>query len=191
MNFQVQYNQEDPSVCNAANLLSYWRQCVSASAISKLREDFDIPDNNCRSAVMRYGFSFSDARSLHGDALMRMPTYQRDLFPSTVGEANHCTKFFHTRFQLQPKSLCIFYVAFFDPFSGHGFPLLGASRSHSFSHITLGITPLDEWPTRRRDLYLTAHNPVRFEPTIPASEWPKTHALDRTATGIGSIQGNS
>jgi hypothetical protein len=27
--------------------------------------------------------------------------------------------------------------------------------------------------------------PVEFEPTILASERPKTHALDRTATGIG------
>jgi hypothetical protein len=24
-----------------------------------------------------------------------------------------------------------------------------------------------------------------FEPVIPASEWPQTHALDRAATGIG------
>jgi hypothetical protein len=28
--------------------------------------------------------------------------------------------------------------------------------------------------------------PVGFEPTIPASERPHTHALDRKATGIGS-----
>jgi hypothetical protein len=27
--------------------------------------------------------------------------------------------------------------------------------------------------------------PAEFEPTIPASERPPTHALDRTATGIG------
>jgi hypothetical protein len=27
--------------------------------------------------------------------------------------------------------------------------------------------------------------PVRFEPTIPASARPQTHALDRAATGIG------
>jgi hypothetical protein len=27
--------------------------------------------------------------------------------------------------------------------------------------------------------------PVEFEPTIPASERPQTHALDRAATGIG------
>ena len=25
-----------------------------------------------------------------------------------------------------------------------------------------------------------------FEPTITASEWPQTHALDRSATGIGA-----
>jgi hypothetical protein len=29
--------------------------------------------------------------------------------------------------------------------------------------------------------------PVRFETTILVSERPKTHALDRTATGIGMI----
>jgi hypothetical protein len=31
----------------------------------------------------------------------------------------------------------------------------------------------------------TSMPPVEFEPTIPVSERPKTHALDRTATGIG------
>jgi hypothetical protein len=55
-------------------------------------------------------------------------------------------------------------------------------------HTTLGRTPLDEGPARRRDLYLTTHNshkrqtskpPVGFEPTIPVSERPQTHALDR------------
>ena len=30
--------------------------------------------------------------------------------------------------------------------------------------------------------------PVGFEPTIPVSERPKTHALDRTATGIGVLE---
>jgi hypothetical protein len=57
-----------------------------------------------------------------------------------------------------------------------------------------GRTPLDEKPARRTDLYLTTHNthkrqtsmpPVGFEPTIRVSERPKTHVLDRTATGIG------
>jgi hypothetical protein len=29
------------------------------------------------------------------------------------------------------------------------------------------------------------HAPAGFEPTIPASKRPQTHALDRAATGIG------
>ena len=61
---------------------------------------------------------------------------------------------------------------------------------------TLGRTPLDEGSARRRELCLTTHNthktptsmpPAGFEPTIPASERRQSHALDRTATGIGSI----
>jgi hypothetical protein len=65
-----------------------------------------------------------------------------------------------------------------------------------FRHTTLGRTPLDEGPVRRKDLYLTTHNthkrqtsmpPVGFETTIPVSERPKTYALDRTATEIGKI----
>ena len=65
---------------------------------------------------------------------------------------------------------------------------------HTQRRITVGRTPLDEWSARRRDLYLTTHNthnrqismsPVGFEPTISASEWPQTYALDRAATGTG------
>jgi len=60
-------------------------------------------------------------------------------------------------------------------------------------HTTLGTTPLDEWPARRRDNLTThsTHNrqtsmpPAGFEPTTPASERSQTHTLDRTATGIG------
>jgi hypothetical protein len=29
--------------------------------------------------------------------------------------------------------------------------------------------------------------PAEFEPTISVSERPQTHALDRTATGIGTL----
>jgi hypothetical protein len=76
---------------------------------------------------------------------------------------------------------------------GQGLPILEISRSHSDSH-TLGRTPLVEWSSRRRDLYLTTHNrqisipPVGFEPAIAASERPQTHALDRAAKRIGYVQ---
>jgi len=64
----------------------------------------------------------------------------------------------------------------------------------TLSHTTLGRTPLDEWSAPRRDLYLTIHNtrnrqtsilPAGFEPIVPASERPQTHALQRAATGDG------
>jgi hypothetical protein len=64
----------------------------------------------------------------------------------------------------------------------------------TLGHTTLGRTPLDEGSARRRDLCLTRHNTHKrqisipspgFEPTIPASKRPQTHALDRVATGIG------
>jgi hypothetical protein len=81
-----------------------------------------------------------------------------------------------------------------------GFPV-SVSRfvipfDHTERQTTVGRTPLDEGSARRRGLYLTTHNthkrqtsmsPVGFEHTILASERPKTHPLDRTATGIGTF----
>jgi len=61
-------------------------------------------------------------------------------------------------------------------------------------HTTLDMIPLDEWSARCRDLYLTTNNNHKrktsmslagFEPAIPSSERPQTHALDRAATKIG------
>jgi hypothetical protein len=82
-----------------------------------------------------------------------------------------------------------------QPLGGIGRLIFRGFTITLFRHTTFGRTPLDEGPARRRDLYLTTHNthkrqtsmpPVVFEPTILVSERPKTHALDRTATGIGS-----
>jgi hypothetical protein len=64
----------------------------------------------------------------------------------------------------------------------------------TFRRTTIDRTPLDEWSARRTDLYLTTHNthkiqtsmpPAGFEPTIPQSEGPQTHALDGAAIRIG------
>ena len=58
---------------------------------------------------------------------------------------------------------------------------------------TIGRTPLYQESTRRRDLYHTTHNtynrqttmpPAEFEPAIPASKWPQTFSLQRSATRI-------
>jgi hypothetical protein len=59
-------------------------------------------------------------------------------------------------------------------------------------HTTHDRTPLDEWSPRSSDLYLTTHNTHKsktsmhtegFEPAIPESGRPQTHALDCAATG--------
>jgi hypothetical protein len=92
-------------------------------------------------------------------------------------------------------NIYIFFSMARQPYMGLGLLVSSRLHDHTVRHTTVGRTPLDEGPARRRDLYLT-HNthkrqtsmpPVGFEPTIPASERPKTHALDRTATGIGYI----
>jgi len=67
---------------------------------------------------------------------------------------------------------------------------------HTQQHTTVGRTPLDERSARRRDVYLTTHNthnrqtsmpPVGYELTISAGERPQTYALDRVATGTGTL----
>jgi len=72
---------------------------------------------------------------------------------------------------------------------GQGLFIIEASRLHSDTLHTRW-TPLDEWAARSRDLYLTAHNghnrhtcmpPEGFEQTVPVSERPQTHTLDRAA----------
>jgi len=64
----------------------------------------------------------------------------------------------------------------------------------SDTHTTIGRTPLEAGSASRTDLYLTTHNthkrktptlPAGFEPAIPASELPLSHALHRAATTVG------
>ena len=68
---------------------------------------------------------------------------------------------------------------------------------HTQRRIIAGRTPLGALSARRRDIYLTTHNThnretsmplVGFEPTISGGERPQTYALDRAATGTGSLR---
>jgi hypothetical protein len=96
--------------------------------------------------------------------------------------------------------LIVYFLGIFSmaqqPLEGQVLLIIEALRSHLFRHTTQGRTPLDKWSARLRDLYLTKHNthkrqtsipPAEFEPAIPASERPQTHALDRATTGIGCL----
>ena len=80
-----------------------------------------------------------------------------------------------------------------QPLVAQGLLIIEDSWSHSVIRTTIGRTPLDEWSAWWRVLYLTPHcshnrqtsmPAARYEPTIPASERPQTHSLDRAANGI-------
>jgi hypothetical protein len=73
-----------------------------------------------------------------------------------------------------------------------------ASRSYSDTLHSVGLLWANDQPDPR-DLYLTTRSiherqtsmPLAgYEPTIPASERPQTHVLDRSATGIGLLKGS-
>ena len=64
------------------------------------------------------------------------------------------------------------------------------THTHTYTH---GRSPLDDGLVSRRDFYQTTHcihnkqaprRPAGFEPTIPETELPQTHALYSAATGI-------
>jgi hypothetical protein len=67
-----------------------------------------------------------------------------------------------------------------------------ASRSHLDTPHSVGLlwvsdqsvaeTSACKTHTHMRQIFLV---PPEFEPAIPASEWPQTHALDCAAAGIG------
>jgi len=83
-----------------------------------------------------------------------------------------------------------------QPLVDQGPLIIQVSRSRS---VTQNQTPLDDLSAPRRDLYLTTHkthkwqtsmSPTGFEPAIPPSERPQTHALDRADTGTGCMSFN-
>jgi len=89
----------------------------------------------------------------------------------------------------------IYFVSCFGLSLGH--VLHFRSFAITLRHTTIGRTPLDDWSAWRSGLYLTTHNTykrqtsmpeVGFEPTIPGSELPKTHALDRIDTEFFTCQ---
>jgi len=75
---------------------------------------------------------------------------------------------------------------------GQGLLIIDASRSHSGTPHSVGLLwtsdQSDVTSTWQHTTLTTDRHPCSstgFEPTIPASERPKTHALERVATGIG------
>jgi len=88
-----------------------------------------------------------------------------------------------------PTLTTLIFFSWLDSPSGPGLPP-GCGFEITLRHATLDETPLEEWSNTRRDLNVTIHNVYNrgimfqagFEPAIPASEGPQTHALGRAAT---------
>jgi hypothetical protein len=99
-----------------------------------------------------------------------------------------------------------------QPLMGQGLLTVDALRSHSSYHTqwessvrmigpSQRFLPDNTQLSQKTDIHvlggIRTHNPGKrmtadmssagFELTIPASEWPQTQALDRAATGIGTV----
>jgi hypothetical protein len=88
--------------------------------------------------------------------------------------------------------LGLFFSIAQQPLVGQGLLIIGASRSHSFSHTTLGRTPLNEWSARCRDLYLTAPGGIRTRnPSPQAAADPRLRSRGHRDWHIHPANGNA
>jgi hypothetical protein len=81
----------------------------------------------------------------------------------------------------------ILFVVAGQPQMGQGILIVEALRSHSAYHTLWESShrPLPDNTQHSQKIDIHVLGGIR--PTIPASEWPQTHALDRTASGIGTV----
>ena len=88
----------------------------------------------------------------------------------------------------------IFFFKVRQPIVGQGLLIVEVSRSHLDTPQSVRLFWTSYQPDT--DLYHTTHDthkrqtsmpPAGFEPTIVVSERPQAHALDRAATGIGTL----
>ena len=72
-----------------------------------------------------------------------------------------------------------------------GLLIIEASRSHSETPHSVGLLWARDQPDAETSIWQHRHSqqtsmpPTGFKPSIPTSERPQSHALDRTASGIG------
>jgi hypothetical protein len=77
--------------------------------------------------------------------------------------------------------------------AGQGYLIIKTSQSYSVTPHSVGllctcVQPDTETYTEQNSLHThetDMHTSTGFELALPTVEWPQTHALDRTAAGIG------
>ena len=116
-------------------------------------------------------------------------------FLSVISENKSLTKQHHI---IRPKQLYIYiYIFIYFLCASTQFRVVASSdrtsQSHSDTPHSVGLLWTSDRPEAETST-CTTHNtrkrqttvpPAGFESTIPASERPQTHALDRPASGIG------
>jgi hypothetical protein len=79
---------------------------------------------------------------------------------------------FYVRYDLKPKkqsykNIYIFFLWLDSPIWAWASSFLRGFTITHFRHTTVGRTPLDEGPARRRDFYLTSHNTHKRQTSMP------------------------
>ena len=74
-----------------------------------------------------------------------------------------------------------------QPPVSHGPLIIEASQSHSDTPHSVGLLWTGDQPDTQHSKETDIQSPAGFEQKIPASERPKTHALERETTGIGTF----
>ena len=99
------------------------------------------------------------------------------------------TRILNSRVWTQGTELARYSFSLLDsPYWGQDLLIFEASRSHSDKPHSVGLLWANDRPiatTNNIQKRETSMHLAGFEPAIPASEWPQTHALERAATGIG------
>jgi len=89
------------------------------------------------------------------------------------------------------QSLFLIYVFMAQqPLVGQWLLIMGTLRSHLDTQHSVGLLWMSDQPETSAWQYTTITRDriyVWFEHAIPGSELPRTHALDRAGTGIGSV----
>jgi hypothetical protein len=92
-----------------------------------------------------------------------------------------------TKFLCRIKSCIKFFSPMArQPLGGLGVLIFRGFAITVFRHTTLSRTPLNEWPARRRDLYLTTHNTHKWD--IHATGGIRTHNPSKRADTLNSQQ---
>jgi hypothetical protein len=144
-------------VLNVKTFFKIWKCCASRNCWQYVSASFEMSTTVL--IIYFLLFPVSNGRFVellaHNSRLSRFSLYSK-LYNSVI------------TFLLIYSAIYTFFPMARQPLGGLGLLIFrGFTITHIFRHTTLGRTPLDEWSTRRRDLYLTTHNNHKRQTFMP------------------------